>query len=78
MSSKLVAPEDDRAKTLGFTFPYLVLQCKIIDKRSFDVQVFYTSKDGVRRRITFNGQKPYSYSLDNITKLPLHSRVPSA
>lgn len=49
-----------------------------MDKRNFEVAVYFTSKDGVRRRLTFSGLKPYSYTLDNITRLPNHSRIPVA
>lgn len=68
LSSKLSAPQSDRQQSLGFSFPFILLQCKIIDKRGFDLNIFYTSTDNVKRRITLNGLKPYSYSLDNIIR----------
>jgi hypothetical protein len=54
------------------------MQCKVMDKRNFELGVYFTSKDGIRRRLTFTGLKPYSYTLDNITRLHHHSRIPIA
>ena len=40
------------------------------------MNIFFSGHDGVRRRLTFNGLNPYSYTLDNLVKSPLHLKVP--
>lgn len=48
----------------------------MLDKRNFNMEVCFTSTDDVKRWVTFFGANPYSYSLDNIVKHPLMSRIP--
>ena len=76
MNSKLIMPKDPRNDCLKFQQPFIVLQCKILDKRTFGLEIVFTGNDDVRRRLIFAGSHPYSYSQHNISKGSSYIRVP--
>ncbi len=57
---------------------YLTLQCKILFKQSFNIEVQVTDSDLVKRRLFFSGATDYTYSQPNIVKTIHSVRIPSS
>ena len=77
-NSKWTAPRDPRKESLGITQPYVIIRCKVLDKKSFHFEVAFSDELKKRRRLIFYGAQFYSYEKDNIHRMQLHARVPSA
>jgi hypothetical protein len=77
-NSKISAPKDYRQKKLDSIQTFILIQCKVLHKASFNLEVAYTCTKGFKRRVIFYGGAPYVYQKDNIHRHPLHCRVPSA
>ena len=71
-------PKDDRKIELGLVQPYIMLQCKVLDKKTFHFEVVFTDQDKKRRRLIFYAAQFYTYNKDNIHRMPLHARIPCA
>ena len=71
-------PLDDRKEELGLIQPFVIIQCKVLDKQSFHFEVAFTDQLGKRRRLIFYGSQYYTYTKDNIHRMQLHARVPCA
>ena len=69
-------PKDERKDELALVQPYLVLQCKVLDRKTFHFEVVFTDMERKRRRLIFYSAQFYQYSKDNIHRMPLHARVP--
>ena len=55
----------------------LLLQIKILDKKSFSLEIVFTDHERVKRRLLFSGATHFNYSKHNIAKAPLNARVPT-
>jgi len=56
----------------------VIIQCKVLDKKSFHFEVAFMDEDMKRRRLIFYGAQFYTYSKDNIHRMQLHARIPCA
>ena len=74
--SRLKQPSDSKKQDLGLVQPYLLLQCKVLDKQSFHFEVAFSDAEKQRRRLIFYSSQFYTYSKDNIHRMPLHARIP--
>lgn len=54
------------------------MQCKILDKKSFQLEILFTDTVGTKRRIYFSGASHFAYSKNNIHKAPLNARIPTS
>ena len=78
-NSKLITPgPKSNHKELFLTQTTLLFQMKILDKRSFSLEVTFTDTQRVKRRLLFSGATHYCYSKQNIAKAPLNARIPSS
>jgi hypothetical protein len=41
---------------------YLTIQCKVLSKQSFNVEVSFTDSESIKRRLFFSGATDYTYS----------------
>ena len=73
--SKLMIP-GTKAKELWLTQTTLLFQMKILDKRSFSLEITFTDTQKVKRRLMFSGATHFCYSKQNIAKAPLNARIP--
>jgi hypothetical protein len=71
-------PVDDRKDELGLIQPFILVQCKVLDKQNFHFEVGFSDTNGKRRRLIFYGSQYYVYSKDNIHRMQLHARIPCA
>jgi hypothetical protein len=76
-NSKMMMPKDNRKQDLCLLQPYLLLQCKILNKKQFHMEIAFSDQTGNKKRLVFYGSTPYAYSRDNIAKQPMHARIPS-
>jgi Protein of unknown function (DUF667) len=76
-NSKLMMPKDNRKTDLYLLQPYLLLQCKILNKKQFHMEIGFTDTTGNKKRLVFYGSIPYAYTRDNIARSPMHARIPS-
>ena len=77
MSSKLQLPKDSRKSELYLLQPYLCLQVKVLSKQQFHVEVTFSDQDKQKKRLIFYSGSQYAYSKDNISRQPMHARIPS-
>jgi hypothetical protein len=77
-NTKLMMPGLTRQVDLYLLQTNLLFQIKILDKKSFNLEVMFTDTEGVKRRIHFNGSGDFIYSKENIIKGPNNVRVPSS
>jgi hypothetical protein len=77
-NSKLMLPKDSRKADLHLIQPYLLLQVKILDKKQFHVEIGFSDAQKSKKRLIFYGATAYAYTKDNISRQPLHARIPSA
>jgi hypothetical protein len=56
----------------------LLFQIKVLDKKSFNLEVVFTDTEKNKRRLTFFGSNHYQYSKDNIVRSPLAARIPTS
>lgn len=68
----------NRTQDLYLIQTNLVLQIKILEKKSFSLEIAFTDTDKVKRRIYFSGATVFNYSKNNIAKAPLNTRVPTS
>ena len=78
LSSKLQLPKDNRRTELYLLQPFLNMQVKVLNKKEFHVEVTFSDQDKQKKRLTFFSGQQYAYSKDNITRTPMHARIPSA
>ena len=78
MSSKLQLPKDPRKQELFLLQPFLCLQVKVLDKKQFHVEVTFSDNDRSKKRLIFYSGAQYAYSKDNVSRQPMHARIPSA
>jgi hypothetical protein len=57
--------------------PFLALQVKVLDKKQFHVEVTFSDQDKHKKRLIFYSGAAYAYSKDNISRQPMHARIPS-
>ncbi len=77
MSSKLQLPKDSRRQELYLLQPFVNLQVKVLDKKQFHVEVTFSDQDKHKKRLVFYSGTQYAYSKDNISRQPMHARIPS-
>ena len=77
MSSKLQLPKDPRRQELYLLQPYLVVQCKVLNKQQFHVEVTFSDQNKQKKRLIFYSGTQYAYSKDNISRQPMHARIPT-
>ena len=51
---------------------------KVLNKKEFHVEVTFSDQDKQKKRLIFFSGQQYAYSKDNITRTPMHARIPSA
>ena len=76
-SSKLQLPKDTRKNDLFLLQPFLGIQVKVLDKKQFHVEVTFSDTDRQKKRLIFYSGAQYAYSKDNISRQPMHARIPS-
>ena len=54
----------------------LLFQIKVLEKKSFNLEITFTDTELIKRRIYFSGATDYHYSRDNIQKAPYNVRIP--
>ena len=77
-NTKLMLPGNARTQDLYLLQSNLVFQIKLLDKKSFHLEITFTDTELVKRRIYFSGASDYHYSKENIIKNPLNVRVPTS
>ena len=77
LSSKLQLPKDTRRQELFLLQPFLNLQVKVLNKKEFHVEVTFSDQDKAKKRLVFFSGSQYAYSKDNISRQPMHARIPS-
>ena len=77
VGTKLSLPSSRRDE-LALLQGTVLLQCKLLDKKSFQLEVLFTDTSGVKRRIYYSGATHFTYSKNNIHKAPLNARIPSS
>ena len=65
-NTRLIAPRDSRKQNLQLIQPFIILQCRIIDRASFYLEVGFSDTENVKRRLIFYGGSPYSYTKNNM------------
>lgn len=50
----------------------------MLDKAHFNIEVTFSDNSKTKKRLIFSGSQQYDYSKDNISRQPLHARIPSA
>lgn len=76
--TKLQIPKESRKAELYLLQTNLLFQIKVLDKKSFNLEVVFTDTEKNKRRITFYGSNHYQYSKDNIVRSPLAARIPTS
>lgn len=76
--TRLQLPRDTRRTELYLLQQNLLLQVKILDKKSFNLEIVFTDEAKQKRRVNFYGASHYAYSKDNIARAPLAARIPSS
>lgn len=75
--TRLQLPKDGRRQQLYLVQPYLLLQCKILDKTSFTLEIGFTDENKNKRRLHFFAAQHYCYSRDNIAQSAQAARIPT-
>ena len=65
--AKLQLPKNPAKNSLKYEYGFIILQCKVLDKRSFWLDIKYTDRTGQKKKLSFHGGTPYSYSKNNIS-----------
>lgn len=74
--AKLSIPKNPTKNSLKYEYGFVIIQCKVLDKRSFHMDIKYTDKKGEKKKINFHGGTPYSYTKNNITEYKDNIKVP--
>ncbi len=61
-NTKLMLPGNARTQDLYLLQNHLVLQIKVLDKKSFNLEVTFTDTELIKRRVYFSGASDYHYS----------------
>ena len=75
-NTRLKQPQDTRRKELGIIQPFLIIQCKVLNKQTFHIEVMFTDQDNKKKRLILYASQFYNYGKDNIHRFPLHARIP--
>ncbi len=75
-NTKLSLPGELRKQELYLLQTNLLFQIKVLDKKSFSVDVVFSDTDKVKRRLNFYAATHFHYSKDNIARAVLNARVP--